>query len=426
MRQHDVMLKVRCFTLPLIALASVMFSRLLVCVGVPSVVNFLHFSIVLSAALLVFWQVRFCASAKMVIVLVVILGCIVVSAIVNHAGIINVVLDFLLLTEPLLFLYLITSTRWSNKSVEMFRFCLICIAAIHVAIAYFQWGVMGFVDDNVTGLFVGLGAASHVAGAVALSAAIYFLAEPRPKTFTFKFLQVGIFSSVVILADAKQVIAVFLAAAIALSLVNARRFWDGFRLFVLAIVASVIVFIIANTVFPELLIWVEKDRLITGITQKISVFEIIAANFTSLLNWFFGLGPGHTVDRLGFLLPKYFGKLDLLGATISPVTAMVWDAQQGNYTSNTTTGSSMFSLFFSWVGVWGDLGFVGLSIYAYSWIFVWRNFTSDNHSRFLLLTVCIFGGVYSWMEEPGYMLFVMSLIGLIWQEKGLASKAKIT
>jgi hypothetical protein len=33
-------------------------------------------------------------------------------------------------------------------------------------------------------------------------------------------------------------------------------------------------------------------------------------------------------------------------------------------------------------------------------------------TKFLFLTIMVFGGIFAWMEEPGYMLFMMSLIGL--------------
>jgi len=71
---------------------------------------------------------------------------------------------------------------------------------------------------------------------------------------------------------------------------------------------------------------------------------------------------------------------------------------------------------FSWAGVWGDLGLLGLIVYLALWFTVLRNFCPDDMSRFFVLCIMVFGVVFSWMEEPGYMLFVVALVGLRWQE----------
>jgi hypothetical protein len=47
---------------------------------------------------------------------------------------------------------------------------------------------------------------------------------------------------------------------------------------------------------------------------------------------------------------------------------------------------------------------------------VWRRLCVNDVSRFFVLNICAFGLVFSQMEEPGYMLYVTSLIGIIWQE----------
>lgn len=172
----------------------------------------------------------------------------------------------------------------------------------------------------------------------------------------------------------------------------------------------------AKTIFPALALILDVDRLNSGLNAKFSVFYIIISYFNSYLNWFLGLGPGHTVGRLGWLIPDYLQYLKPLGVTTSPIFDAVFTAQQENYYANAKTGSSLYSLLFSWAGVWGDLGIIGLVSYIYLWFLVWRNICADDLSRFYLLTVFVFGIVFSWMEEPGYMLFVTSLIGLQWQK----------
>ena len=46
-----------------------------------------------------------------------------------------------------------------------------------------------------------------------------------------------------------------------------------------------------------------------------------------------------------------------------------------------------------------------------------HHFCLEDFSKFLLLTVFVSGLIMSQMEEPGYMLFVATIIGLQWQEK---------
>ena len=79
----------------------------------------------------------------------------------------------------------------------------------------------------------------------------------------------------------------------------------------------------------------------------------------------------------------------------------------------------MFALTFSWAGIWGDLGLLGLGVYLYLWFLVWQQLCLDNISKLLLLNSLVLGAIFSWLEEPSYMLFIVSLIGLQWHESRL-------
>jgi hypothetical protein len=48
---------------------------------------------------------------------------------------------------------------------------------------------------------------------------------------------------------------------------------------------------------------------------------------------------------------------------------------------------------------------------------VWRRFCFDDISRFLVLTPLVFGLIFTQMEEPGYMCYVTTIIGLRWQQR---------
>ena len=76
----------------------------------------------------------------------------------------------------------------------------------------------------------------------------------------------------------------------------------------------------------------------------------------------------------------------------------------------------MFSPLFGWAGIWGDLGLLGLGAYFYLAFLVWKYICVIDLSKYLMLTVFVFGLIFSQLEEPGYTLFVASMIGLSWQE----------
>jgi hypothetical protein len=63
------------------------------------------------------------------------------------------------------------------------------------------------------------------------------------------------------------------------------------------------------------------------------------------------------------------------------------------------------------------LGLLGVGAYLYLWWVTWQKICVDHFSKFLVLNMLMFGGIFSWLEEPGYMLFVVSIIGLQWQTR---------
>jgi hypothetical protein len=128
-----------------------------------------------------------------------------------------------------------------------------------------------------------------------------------------------------------------------------------------------------------------------------------------------GLGPGHTVGRLGgWLIKENWNILGPLGATVHPLSNDMWLEVYQNWIA---LESTMFSPFFGWAGLWGDLGLLGLGIYLYLGWTVWHYLCPDDLSKFLLLSVAGFGLIFTQMEEPGFMLYSAFLIGTRWHEQ---------
>lgn len=401
--------------LTMLAAVAVMTSRVATHYSAPTLANFLHFPVVALLFVLALPYFRTRVFARFTNALLLFAGAIIASAFLNGAGMLNAALEFMLLAEPFLLLLAMTVLPWSSRMTRQFRWLLLAIVIVHVAIAYYQRFGQGLVDDGVKGLFLEQGAGHHVAGAVALSAAIFFAMYGQEWGLWTRIIFAVIAGNVVILSDSKQVLAVFLGALVVQIAMNMRRFGKMMRYVLYTAIASAVIAAAAYTVFPALRTWGNPAVVETGIKHKLSVFSLFTEYYKSPLNYALGLGPGHTVTRLGLLLPKY-AILERFGATVSPVTDAVTDANERLWMSR-HGGSSFWSMYYSWAGVWGDLGALGLAAYLYLGFLVWRYLCREDLLKFFLLNVLLFGCIFAWIDEPAYILFVALLIGLRWQEQ---------
>ncbi|MGI0500030.1 hypothetical protein [Limnospira platensis] len=113
------------------------------------------------------------------------------------------------------------------------------------------------------------------------------------------------------------------------------------------------------------------------------------------------------------MLREYAFILRPLGATSHPATNTIWQAVGASWLGDQ---SSMFSPLFGWAGIWGDVGFLGLASFLYIWFVVWRRLCFDDISKFLVLCPLSFGLIFTQMEEPGYMIYLVCIVVLRWQE----------
>ncbi len=411
--------------LVLLTFAAAFFPRVLAAIGFPSIINFLHFGIIIilcgltlpKTPIKIWNQISKLIWFGLFILLVLIVA----SALLNNAGVINVFLDFVLLSEPFVLMLAIISIPISKESVKQFRFWMMLFAFIHLFLVYFQYFILRLQTsggpDEIKGVFLRQGAGHHVGGAVALTAALYFFITFKSLSIWLRTFVAVAFAADIVLSDSKQVVVVFLVSLVIFFLTKVKNFGEALRYFAITLFTTGFIIWTAQIFFAgSFYYWGNPEKLSDGLTVKFSVFSIINSYYDSSLNWLLGLGPGHTIGRLGWLIPDYIKYLQPLGVTSTPITEAVFLENNTNPLSNEFTGSSMFSLTFSWAGIWGDLGFLGLGAYLYIWFLVWHQLCLDNLSKFLLITVLVFGGVFSWLEEPGYMLFIAILIGFQWQE----------
>ena len=73
----------------------------------------------------------------------------------------------------------------------------------------------------------------------------------------------------------------------------------------------------------------------------------------------------------------YIKLLAPVEGTVYPVGQAVWQCVALSWLAN---GTSLFSPFFGWAGIWGDLGFLGLGTYLYLSYLVWHRLCRDDYA----------------------------------------------
>lgn len=426
--------------LTLFGLATALFPRIFTALKIPTAINFLHFVTVPLACGSVLWNSRskdpqqIAISKKILLGLFLFLIVVFASALLNDAGVINAVLDYILLTEPFILILTIVSIPMTMEIYQRFRKWILQAAMINMLFAYVQKYIFRMerlegLEDNIKGIFIGQGAGHVLGGSVAMTFAIYYFITAKSKPLWFRVAIVLACLNQIIISDTKQVLMTFMAAYVILYLVNIKDIRKTLIYLIIgAIALSGFYWAIYNIeALSAYTVWIrpeiygpdgEATRL------KFATFRLVPQYFQSPLNWLLGLGPGHTVGRLGgWMLEIYWNLLSPLGATIHPVSKEIWQAVADSWLGDQ---SSMFSPLFGWAGIWGDLGILGLTSYFYIAYLVWRYICVTDLSKYLMLTVFVFGLIFSQLEEPGYSLFVASMIGLGWQDIKIATRVDRT
>jgi len=425
--------------LTLFGLGTALFPRVLTGLKIPSVVNFLHFLAIPLACGSVLVGSRskdpkqLALTKRLLIGLFILLIIVCASALINQAGMINAVLDYLLLAEPFMLILTIVCMPMTWQSYHSFRAWLIRAMLINTLFAYVQKYIFHMdkligAEDNIKGLYIGQGAGHVIGGSVAMTFAAYYFINARNKPLWFRIGIVCLCINHVLISDTKQVLVAFMVAYLLLSFLN---FKDIKRALIYLLIGVLISggFYWAIYNFESLhayRTWIRPEIYASDgeATQlKFATFRIVPQYFHSPLNWWLGLGPGHTVGRLGgWMLYNYWDLLSPLGATVHQASKEIWVVVAKSWLGDQ---SSFFSPLFGWAGIWGDLGALGLGIYFYLAILVWHYVCVTYTSKYLMMTLFVFGTIFSQLEEPGYTLIVASIIGLDWQAKRIANLKKL-
>ncbi|MGP1383527.1 MAG: hypothetical protein ACTS2F_08190 [Thainema sp.] len=426
----------------LMAFATAFFPRFLSSLGAPSIINFVHFGTIPGAffVALLTTQTRNQQRVKVIWELLggilIFLVCLIFSGLLNNAGIVNIFLQFMFQAEPFMLLVAIIAVPLHGEKFKRFQYWLLGFAASNLLLAIAQAVLMptgiypkpkgGTLADNIVGVFGGGGgsAANYVSCTVSIFFGLYFFNRFKDLPLWARALPLlgALYQTQA--SDSKQV---FLALVLGWMVLSITQFEKPGRLF-----AYVSIGLIGILVFSWALFNVEAEflapyqnwvnRPIWGwdglaAQTKFAAFYLVPPHFESPLNWLFGLGPGHTVTRLGgWFLNRDKALQSLLmplGATIHPVSLEVWGIVD---TSFLPQESTVYFPLFTWAGMWGDIGFAGIGAYLYLCSIVWRKICVDDFGKFLMLSTFSFGWILTQMEEPGHMLTVACLLASRWQE----------
>lgn len=443
--------QIKAVTLLLWGYATIFYPRVLSGFGAPSVINFVHFGVlpVVAGTILLTAPLRDRVQARIVrdlsLAIGLLLTVMLASAVLNQAGLINVFVYFILLAEPYILLAAMVMAPLVGRNLIRFRRWIIIFAISNFSLSIIQWifiplGIYpkpdgGTVQDNIAGVFGGGGgsAGNYVSCTVTIYVGMYVFAyyKQSPLWLRSSLFIAGIFQAQI--SDSKQVFLALVGGGVLLVLTKYKNIR---RLIPYAIaMATIIAFgywAILNLDYEFLSAyrnWVTREGLYgpdgAATLTKTAAFRIIPTYYTSLLNWFFGIGPGHGVSRLGgWVLRDYRDLLVPLGATISPASAEVFNVLGSSYGWVAQESTVYFPLF-TWAGIWSDLGLVGLFSYLYLAYVGWRWFCVDDICKFYVLSTMVFGFILTQMEEPGQVVTVAVLLGLRWHDTRAAREAKL-
>lgn len=432
-------------TLIIIAFSVVFYSRIFCSIThAPSILNQAHFAIVPFVIGVVLFTSRSKDRQQIAIAYSFLFGlfslftAIIASALWNNAGLINAIVSFMMIGEPFMFLLAIICIPMSVESFLRIKKWFLCSALINFVLAALQKPLIdsgklyaaGFNGtDGCGGVFFVSGAGNYVSASVSVACALYFFAHEKDFPLWARIGAIlGAFWQL-LFSDSKQLLLAYLVAWGLLVIVNSKDIGKTLKLLIaIAVFGFGFLWCVENLeAFKAFTAWARPELYgSNGLAwyAKFYGVRLIHSSYESPLNWLFGLGPGHTISRLGgWFLRDYWSILGPLGATMNPLSDAVVEFTK---TFWLVYSSSMFSPIFGWAGLWGDLGFLGLGAYLCLAYLVWQHFGLDDSLKVTLLAVLVLGFIFTQLEEPGFMLSIVFMLGLPWHEKRLRKQTKNT
>ena len=404
------------------AVLAAVLSRWFVAIGfVPPVMNFLHFPLALGAAFVAATRgtprspvARFIGVGSVALLFLSF-----ISWAFNGGEFLQPLLNWLVFLEPFLIVYALVRMPCSLSQDKFLWKLLLTISFVQFPLALWQAITLGL-DDFVQGTFVDMGNGAHVVGAVTLIGILVCAAKGLSATALKRrltWLLGGVLLFIVpVLADAKQVIVAFLPALMLIMSIFMQLRWTRFVI-AFSIFASGVLGILSY--YQPLQVLTNWPLISSGILGKVEASAIVVSKISDNPGgWLFGLGPANSVSRVALMGMEDYIKpnspVSILGLSAAPTTHEIMAMTSSNWLF---ASSSVWSGASSWLGLVGDLGLAGLGLYLWMSWKLWQHLKGRHNwkvgvAKAVLVMAGILGAVYSWLEEPGFMLSAALVIGL--------------
>jgi hypothetical protein len=430
-------------TLIIFAFSTVFYSRIFCSItNAPSILNLAHFAVVPFVLVVVLLtsptkdRKQIAIAYSFLIGLFILLVVALASALWNHAGLINAIVTFMMLGEPFMFLLAISCIPMSAKSITRMKKWLIWSAVINFLLAAIQKplidsgqlyaeGLNG--TDGCGGVFFVSGAGNYVSASVSVALTLYFFSNEKTFPLWMRITVILAAFWQILFSDSKQLLLAYLIGWGLLILLNFKDINKTIKLLIATIIVGYgFLWCVQNLeAFAAFTSWARPELYgPDGEAWYAKFYSVrsILSHYQSSLNWLFGLGPGHTVSRLGaWFLKDYWSILGSLGATTRPIGQEAMEFVNSFWLCYS---SSLFSPIFVWAGIWGDIGILGLGAYLFLCYLTWQQFGLDNSLKVSLLAVFVLGFIFTQMEEPGFMLSLAYVLGLSWQKQRLRKQTE--
>lgn len=275
------------------------------------------------------------------------------------------------------------------------------------ALGIIQALLFGGFYDYVKGFFVGAGAGQHVYGGIMAALVIVLIMRFwQAKAFLtqralLRLAAIGAAVFMVALTDTKQLLAIALVL-VALYILGELFSKGGGAVQKLGGGLALLTIGAGGWLYLGYFLTSQWAKIQLGVAWKVNTLsDVWRFGRGDALSFLSGFGPGQTVSKLSMMVSDYEGLFRSAGLDImsSNITNNLWDLNQGYWVSNSVTGSSLFSQFFSWAGVVGDTGLLGLLAYLLM-IAVSVYATRNSATAGLLWAYFILiGFAFMWLEE---------------------------
>ena len=340
-----------------------------------------------------------------------------ISSFLNETSLLNLIVFFAIIFQPFLIILTILKSKINKFDIEKIKNLLILIAILNTMIAYYQFFVENLRKDYVTGLFFSLGTGAHAAAIYNSLISLSLIFEKKNFFNLKKLILSFIFLSVIFLSSANQIILIFTISILIYFIYNLiihPNKKNFIKLFLLIVLSMLIFQLFKQTDdYKNISNSIRyADDIWAALIIKYSVFSNISVFFNDYANYLFGLGPGHGISRLAYEMEKF----PSINFSKTEVSSIIYFIQERSWLNNHITGSSIFTLNFFASGIYGELGLVGLTTYLLIWFYFFKKLRENKVCFFYIIIAIIFMFVYRWQEEPMFVVYISTYIGISLKE----------